>query len=39
MKLKYHIQGELQICGRESQISQLEAFKPILDAVGKKKCL
>jgi hypothetical protein len=36
---KYHIQGELQICGRESQISQLDTFKPILDAVGKKKCL
>jgi hypothetical protein len=35
----YHVEGELQICGRESQISQLEAFKPILDAVGKKNCL
>jgi hypothetical protein len=33
---KFHIEGELQVCGRETQIGQFEASKPLLGAVGKK---
>jgi hypothetical protein len=36
---KFHVEGELLVCGRETQISQFEAIRPLFDAVGKKKCL
>jgi hypothetical protein len=36
---KFHVEGELQVCGKETQIGQFDAIRPLFDAVGKKKCL
>jgi hypothetical protein len=36
---KFHIEGELIICGRETQEAHFAALRPLLEAVGKKKCL
>jgi hypothetical protein len=36
---KFHVEGELLVCGRETQISHFDTIRPLFDAVGKKKCL
>jgi hypothetical protein len=37
---KYHICGDLVLCGAETQADHLQALKPILDAIGgRRPCL
>jgi hypothetical protein len=36
---KFHIEGELVICSRDTQEAHFAARRPLLEAVGKKKCL
>jgi hypothetical protein len=36
---KFHIEGELVISSRDTQAAHFAAMRPLLEAVGKKKCL
>jgi hypothetical protein len=35
----FHIEGEVQVCTRETQLEHFYTLRPLLDAVGKKKTL
>jgi hypothetical protein len=35
----FHMEGDVQVCGRETQYEHFHNIRPILDSVGKKKTL